>query len=175
MAKKKLLTKQDIQRELLFKINKTKPIAVFLTIFIIVSIPCYILFVINYTDIMLEYRTGVLAGRGHPSLTLFLGPAAIVFLTGVVLNLYYIDLYKAKKGKFKVVEEKLYNKKKELISGYHRVEQKNFLYFRCGKATVEDDVYSYSCVGDRFYVVVLRSRKSPLLVYHTRCYEIEDV
>ena len=170
-VKKQVLTKQDIQRELLIKINKSKPLVVFFTVFTAISIPTYIGFVINYSDIMIEYRTGVLAGRGHPTFGLFLVPIAILFLTVFLLNYYYIDLYKAKKGKFIIFEEKLYDRKRELIRYYRRTTQENSLYFRFGRVAVEDDVYSYSTVGDRFYVVRLRARKTPILVYHTKYYE----
>ena len=171
--KKQVLTKQDIQRELLIKINKSKPLVVFLTVLTAVSILAYIMFVINYTDIMIEYQTGH-TGRGYPPLGLFLGPIVILFFTVFLLNFYYIDLYKAKKGKFTVLEEKLYERKKEMIRYYRRSAQENSLYFRSGRVAVEDDVYSYSTVGDRFYVIVLRSKKAPLLVYHAKYYEIND-
>ena len=171
---KQVITKQDIQRELLIKINKSKPLVLFLTVLTAISIPIYIGFVIDYSDIMIEYRTGHLAGSGYPPLGLFLGPIAILFLTVFLLNYYYIDLYKAKKGKFIVFEEKLYDRKRELIRYYRRTAQENSLYFRSGRVAVDDDVYSYSTVGDHFYVVRLRARKTPLLAYHTKYYEISD-
>ena len=171
-VKKQVLTKQDIQRELLIKINKSKPLVLFLTVLTAIFMPAYIVFVINYSDIMIEYRTGHLAGRGYPPLGLFLGLIAILFLTVFLLNYYYIDLYKAKKGKFIVFEEKLYDRKRELIRYYRRTAQENSLYFRSGRVAVDDDVYSYSTVGDHFYVVRLRARKTPLLAYHTKYYEI---
>lgn len=61
-----------------------------------------------------------------------------------------------------------------MIRYYRRTAQENSLYFRCGRVAVEDDVYSYSTVGDCFYVIVLRSKKAPLLVYHSKYYEITD-
>lgn len=170
--KKQVLAKQDIQRELLIKINKSKTLVVFLTVLTAISIPAYIVFAINYSDIMIEYRTGHLAGSGYPPIGLFLGPTVILFLTGFLLNYYYIDLYRTKKGKFIISEEKLYDRKRELIRYYYRTAQENSLYFRCGRVAVEDNVYSYSTVGDRFYVVRLRARKTPILVYHTKYYEI---
>ncbi|MBQ7968303.1 MAG: hypothetical protein IJ292_00580 [Clostridia bacterium] len=110
--KKQVLTTHDIQRELLIKINKSKSLVVFLTVLTAVLIPAYIMFVINYTDIMIEYHTGHLSGRGYLTLGLFLGPIVILFFTVFLLNYYYIDLYKAKKGKFIISEEKLYERKK---------------------------------------------------------------
>lgn len=173
MEKKKILSKSDIQRELLIKINKSKPLVVFFIVFTAVLIPAYIMFVINFTDIMIEYQTGHLAGRGYPPLELILVPIVILFFTVFLLYHYYI-LFKAKKGKFIISEEKLYERKKEMIRYYRRSAQENSLYFRSGRVAVDDDVYSYSTVGDRFYVVRLRARNTPILVYHTKYYEITD-
>ena len=170
--KKQVLTKQDIQRALLIQINRKKPFAVFLTVLTVAFIPAYIMLVINHTDMMRAYQTGSLAGSGYPLLGLFIGPIVILFFTVFLLNYYYIDLYKAKKGKFIIFEEKLYDRKRELIRYYRRAEQENSLYFRCGRVAVEDNVYSCSAVGDRFYVVILRARKAPLLAYHTKYCEI---
>jgi len=173
-VKKQVLTKQDIQRELLIKINRTKPFFIFLTVLTVVSVPMYVMFVINYAAIMNEYEAGTLAGRGYPPLGLVLTPIVIVLFTVFLLNCYYIDLYNAKKGKFIIYEERLYERKKEMISYYRRVREENSLYFSCGRVAVEDDVYSYSEVGDRFYVVILRAKRVPRLAYHTKYYEISD-
>ena len=122
---------------------------------------------------MIEHRTGHLAGGAFPLLSLFLEPIFILFLTVFLLN-YYIDRYRAKKGKFIISEEKLYNKKREWIRFYRGSAQENSLYFHSGRIAVEDDIYSYSTVGDLFYVIKLRSKKAPLLVYHMKYYEIND-
>ena len=175
MPKKKILSKSDIQHELLVKINKAKPLVVFLTIFTVISIISYIGLAINYTDIMIEYRTERLAGRGYPPFGLFIGPIGILFFIIFLLNFYYIDLYRVKKGKFKVIEEKLYQKEEEWRQYYKHSQQENSLYFRCGRVAVEDDVYSYSSIGDRFYVVILGAKKVPHLVYHTKHYEIDGI
>ena len=45
--KKQLITKNDIRRDLLAKINKAKKLSIFLTIIIAVAIPAYILFIIK--------------------------------------------------------------------------------------------------------------------------------
>jgi len=172
--KKQVLTKQNVQRELLIKINKSKPLVVFLTVLTAASMFAYIMFVINYTNIMNEYQIGHHAGGGYLLFGLFLGPIVILFFIVFLLNYYYIDLYKVKKVKFIILEEKLYERKKELICYYRRTAQENSLYFRSGRVGVEDDVYAYSTVGDCFYVIVLKAKKTPLLVYHAKYYEIND-
>ena len=174
--KKQLITQNDIRRDLLSKINKAKKLSIFLTIIIAVAIPAYILFIINYANIMVEYTDHHLAGRGlHPALGLFIIPIVILFFVIFLLDFYYIDLFKAKKGKFSIIEEKVYQKKKELIFYYRHSEKENSLYFRCGRVSVENQVYSQSNIGDNFYVVVLRTKKAPKLVYHTKYYEIVEL
>ena len=176
MMKKQLITKNDIRRDLLAKINKAKKLSIFLTIIIAVAIPAYILFIINYANITAEYTDYHLAGRGlHPALGLFITPIVILFFVIFLLDFYYIDLFKAKKGKFSIIEEKVYQKKKEQISYYRHSEKENSLYFRCGRVSVENQVYSQSNIGDNFYVVVLRTKKAPKLVYHTKYYEIVEL
>ena len=173
--KKKLITKRDICRDLLVKINKAKKLSVFLTVFTVAAIASYILFVVNYADIMVKYTEGHLAVRGfHPAVGLFIGPILILFFVVFLLDFYYIDLLKAAKGKFAVTEEKLYQQKKEQISCYRYSEKENALYFRRGRVSVEEQVYSQSGIGDNFYVVVLRTKKAPRLAYHTKYYEIEE-
>ena len=92
----------------------------------------------------------------------------IVFL----LNYYYINLYGAKKGKFTVLDEKLCRKNKELRHYYRRFKNENALYFRSGRVAVEEDVFKYSEVDDKFYVVLLSSKKAPFLVYNKKYFEI---
>ena len=100
-------------------------------------------------------------------------PFVILLLTVFLLDFYYVDIYKVKKGKFKIIEEKLYDKQKEQIKYDRRMKIENFLFFHCGRVAVEDQVYAYSNVGDRFFLVVLRNRKDPLLAYHTKYYEAD--
>ena len=175
MVKKQLITKDDIRRDLLAKINEAKKLSIVLTIITAVAIPAYILYVINYADIMVEYTGGHLAGRAfHPALGLFISPIFILFFIVFLLDFYYIDLLKATKGKFLITEEKVYQQKKEQISYYRRSKKENSLYFRCGRVSVENQVYSQSNIGDNFYVIVLRTKKTPKLVYHTKYYEIVE-
>ena len=174
MAKKQILSQSDIQRDLLTKINKRKSSSVFATIIILLGIPAYICLVINYKEILARGNWGHVRYSLPPTVALYVMPFVFLILIIYFLNFYYIDLYKAKKGKFIIVEEKLYERKKEMISYYRCSAQENSLYFRSGRVAVEDDVYSYSTEGDRFYVIVLRSKKDPLLVYHAKYYEIND-
>ncbi len=123
-VKKLTLTRQDIQKELLAKLNKAKGVAILLTVII------------------------------------------------VVLHIYYIDLYNIKKGNFRVTEDKLCQKEKELRRYYKHTENENALYFPCGRVSVEKEVYSYSKIGDEFFVVTLKFKRNPQLVYHGKYYEI---
>lgn len=173
---KQRITRQDIRQALLVKINKAKKLSIFLTIVTVIAIPSYILFILNFANIMVEYTSGHLAGGGvHPAFGLVIGPFVIVFFVLFLLNFYYIDLYKATTGRFLIIEEKLYQKKEELITYYRRTEKENSLYFRNARVPVEDEIYSQSTVGDNFYVIILRAKKVPLLVYNTKYYEIEQL
>lgn len=173
--KKQLITKDDIRRDLLAKINKAKKLSIFLTIITAVSIPAYTWCIINYDDIMFEYTYHHLAGRGlHPAFGLLVTPIVILFLTVFLLDFYYVDLFRTMTGRFLILEEKVYQQKREHISYYRRFEKENALYFRCGRVSVEDQVYSQSNVGDTFYVIVLRTQKAPKLVYNTKYYEIVE-
>ena len=174
MAKKQTLTRQDIQRDLLTKINKRKPVSVFATSVILLGLPAYVFLVINYKEILASDSWGYVRYSLPPAVALFVMPFLFLILIVYFLNFYYIDLYKAKKGEFIIVEEELYQRKKETIHYYRRWVQENSLYFRSGRVAVEDRAYSYSTVGDRFYVVVLRPGKLPLLAYHTKYYELKD-
>ena len=48
--KKQMLTKQDIQRELLVELSKRKALAIWLTAFLFVSIICYVLYIVAYIN-----------------------------------------------------------------------------------------------------------------------------
>ena len=173
--KKQLITKQDIQRDLLVKINKAKKFSLFLTTLTAAAILSYILFIINYADLLAEYTHRHLAGRGlHPAFGLFGMPAVILFFILFLLDFYYIDLFRAKKELFTITEEKLCQKKSEQISYYRRIQEENSLYFQCKRVSVENEVYSQANVGDRFYVILLRANKAPRLVYPAKYYKIEN-
>ena len=177
--KKQTLTKQDIQKELLTKLNKRKGVAIFLTAIVIIGIILYPIHLINYLNgIPLDYTSGVRSTDITPTVAMFVIPLLIIFLVITVFYLYYADLYKIKKGNFEIIENKLCQKDKEWRHYYKNSQKENSLYFRCGRVTVEDDVYSYSNVGDKFYVVILKSKlksKSNLqLVYHTKYYEVKN-
>lgn len=163
MLKKQALTKQVIQKELLSKINKRKALSVWLTAFLFIAIICYVIYLVAYTN------------GGHTDKFFVVSittPFILLFFTVFLLDYYYINLYKSKKGLFNITEEKLCEKEKELVRYYRRTEKENSLYFSCGRVAVPDDVYSYSDVGDLFYIIVLRSKRAPLLVYNKKFYEI---
>ena len=177
--KKQTLTKQDIQKELLTKLNKRKSVAIFLTANVIIGIILYPIHLINYLNgTPFDYTGGVRSPDITPTVAMFVIPLLIIFLVITVFYLYYIDSYKIKKEKFEIIEDKLCQKDKEWRRYYKNSQEENSLYFRCGRVTVEDDVYSYSNVNDKFYLVILKSKfkskSNPRLAYHTKYYEIND-
>ena len=176
--KKQILTKQDIQKELLEKLNRLKGVSIYLTIIIIVGTVLYPIHLIQYlNDTPFDYTGGTRSFDLAPTAALFLMPLLILFFIVIVFYIYYIDLYKIKKGKFEIIEDKVYQKKKEWRRYYRNSQEENSLYFRCGRIAVADRVYLYSDVGDTFYIVMLtsnlKSKKKPRLAYHTKYYETD--
>ena len=175
--KRQALTKQDVQKELLAKLNKRKSISIFLTAIVIIGIILYQIHLINYlNDTPLDYTGGFRSPDLTPTAAMFVMPLLIIFFIAIVFHLYYIDLYKIKKGKFEIIEDTVCQKDKEWRHYYRNTQKENSLYFRCCRVAVEDKVYSYSNVGDKFYVVILKSKlkskNNPQLAYHTKYYEI---
>ncbi len=166
-----MITKQNIQRELLSKLNKRKAVAIWLTAFSFVSIICYVIYVIAYIN-GVNLKNDRLS-FSTPSVALPIGAFIILFFIIFLLRYYYSDLYKIKTRKFEITEERLYQKAIENVSYYRRSEKENALYFRCGRIAVDETVYLYSDIGDSFYIVFLKSKKTPAWIYHTKYYEIE--
>ena len=172
--KKQTLTKQDIQKDLLAKLNKLKGISIFLTVIIIISIILYPSHIINYLNgTPFDYTGGFKSPDLAPAVAMVLMPILILFLIAIVLNMYYIDLYNIKRGNFQIKEEKLCQKEVGLRRYYRHTEKENSLYFRCGRVAVEKEVYSSATIGDMFYVVTLKSKRNPQLAYHAKYYEID--
>ena len=160
--KKQALTKQDVQKELLTKLNKRKSISIFLTAIVIIGIILYPIHLVNYlNEIPLDYTGGFRSPDITPTVAIFVIPFLIIFFAVFVFYLYYMDLYKIKKGKFEIIEDVV-------------CQKENSLYFRCGRVEVEDKVYSYSNVGDKFYIVILKSKSknNPRMAYHMEYYKI---
>ena len=177
--KKQALTKQDIQKELLTKLNKLKGVAIILTAIVIIGIILYPIHLINHLNgTPFDYTGGFRSPDIAPTLAMFDIPLLIIFFVITVFYFYYADLYKIKKGKFEIIEDKLCQKDKEWRHYYRNSQKENSLYFRCGRVAVEDDVYSYSNVNDKFYLVILKSKfkskSNPRLAYHTKYYEINN-
>ena len=177
--KKQTLTRQDIQKELIAKLNKRKSISILLTAIVIIGIILYPIHLINYlNDTPFDYTGGFRSPDLTPTAAMFVIPLLIIAFVVIVFYLYYIDLYKIKKGKFEVIEDTLCQKDKEWRHYYRNTQKENSLYFHCGKVAVEDKVYSYSNVGDKFYIVILKSKfkskNTPHLAYHTNYYEIRN-
>ena len=168
--KKQMLTKQNIQRELLTELNKRKALAIWLTAILFVSIICYVGYIVAYingTDLHNDRLS-----FSVPYVAIPIGAFIILFLAIFLVCYYYLDLYKIKNGKIEFTEDKLYQKTIESVSYYHRTEKENALYFRLGRVVVNKTVYSYSNIGDSFYIVFLKSKKKPAYAYHTKYYEI---
>ena len=171
--KKQTITKQDIQRDLLTLLNKRKSVTVWLAFFLSISILFYIVYAVLYVKGV--YLSPHSLNFVTPTAVMIITPVIILFILGFLLCYYYLKLFDIKSGRFSISKERLSQKGKELKSYYRRVEQENALYFRSGRIVVNDKVYLYSKVDDSFYLVKLKSSKTPFLVYHTNFYEINDV
>ena len=167
--KKQILTKQMIQTELLTKLNQVKRVAIFLTAVTIICIVIYPFHLIGYlTHSPLDYHSSQLS----PVVTMILMPLLILCLIGIVLRIYYIDLYNIKKCNFSISEEKLLQKATEDRHYYKHFEKENALYFDSGRVSVTTVVHSNSTIGDRFYIIFLKSKRYPRLAYPTKQYEL---
>ena len=171
--KKQSITKQDIQRDLLALLNKRKAVTVWLTFFLSISILLYIIYAVLYAkEVYLPPRHLAFVS---PTAVMIIAPVMILLILGFLLCYYYLKFFEIKSGRFSVSKEKLYQKGQEPKNYYRRVEQENALYFRSGRIAVNDKVYLYSKVDDSFYLVKLKSSKTPFFAYHTNFYEINDV
>ena len=160
--KKQILTKQEIQKQLLKEINKSRPLWIFLTVFTSLSIVAY-LFSFTQDD-------------GFSLFWVIAFPLLILFLLIISLRYYWIDLLDAKKGKFRVFKEPLCEKKQEWwYPRYGKPVLKNWLYFRCGILDAPEELYANAKVGDVFYVVVLNTRGSVRLAFQRDLYDIQDM
>ena len=168
--KKQILTKQIIQQALLAKMSKKKTAALFLTFVLLAEIIVGVMYVIAYANGAELKNDRLSFAVPHVSIPVMF--VVILILTFFLLDYYYVDLYKIKRCKFYIVEEKLCEKKKETVKYYRHTEKEKFLCFRCGKVSVEDDVYYCSDIGERFYIIELRANKAPMLAYSTKYYEI---
>ena len=168
--KKQMLTKQDIQRDLLAELNKRKALAIWLTALLFVSIVCYVIYIVAYingVDLKNDRLTFAV-----PYVAIPICAFVILFLAFFLLRYYHLDLFIIKIGKIEITEKKLYQKTIEDVSYYHRTEKENVLYFRQCRVMVNMTVYSYSNIGDPFYIVSLKSKKKPVCAYHMKYYEI---
>ncbi len=172
MVKKQMITKQNIQRELLNNLNKKKAVAIWLTAFFFVSIISYVMYIACIIGI--NSKNDHLSFPIH-SLAIPIGAFVILFFVIFLLRYYYLDLYKIKTSKFEITEERLCQKAIEYVSYYRRSEKENALYFRYGRIAVEETVYLYSNIGDSFYIIFLKSKKTPDFIYHTKYYEIQHI
>ncbi len=147
--------------------------AIYLTVVIIVGIILYPIHLIRYLqDTPFVYTEGFIRSD---IAGIFLIPILLIILIIIALRYYYIDLYRIKKGKFQIIEEKLSQKKQEYVSYYRRSEKENALYFPCGRVAVANETYARSQIGDPFYVVTVTPKSRLRLTYPTKHYEIKDI
>ena len=169
--KKQTITKQDIQKDLLTELNKRRALTIWLTAVLCVSMLLFVAYIIAYVN-----GADFQSDRPFffaPIVAIPVGACVILFLAIFLALYYYLDLYKIKTGKIGITEEKLCQKAIESVSYYRRSEKENALYFPQGRVAVNEKVYSYSNIGDTFYIVFLKSKKRPSCVYHTKYYEID--
>lgn len=173
VVKKQVITEQEIRRELLAKINILKPSFVFLTVCAIIGMVLYPIHLIRYLNgTPFEYDGGLKSPPLAPAAAMILIPILIPILIIafllLALWLYYIPLYKIRKGKFEVIEEPLCTKEKEFRYHPHNSKEEYALYFRHGRIAVQKEIYAHAERGDVFYLVVINGKKDPLLCYHTK-------
>ena len=169
--KKQTITKQNIQEDLLTELNKRRALAIWLTAVLCVSMLLFVAYIIAYVN-----GADFQSDRPFffaPIVAIPVGACVILFLAIFLALYYYLDLYKIKTGKIGITEEKLCQKAIESVSYYRRSEKENALYFPQGRVAVNEKVYSYSNIGDTFYIAFLKSKKRPSCVYHTKYYEID--
>ena len=157
---KHILSKRKIQKLLNSKLKIRKSIAVWLELFLYASL--ILLICIN-----ISLRT-----VSAPVLFLYAVVFSVLFY--FLYKYYYSIKYEVKKGKYVITEEKLMHKDFGIKKYYRHVEKENYLYFQSGRIAVNSKVYSYSNTGDSFYVVKLKSQKSPIAVYSMKYYIWED-
>ena len=169
--KKQIITKQDIQRDLLALLNKRKTVTVWLTAIVSISAFLYVIYVSLYASgIYLPTHSLIFS----PTEVMVIVPIVILLMVGFLVHYYYLKFFEIKNGKFSIIQDKLSHKKRELKKYYRRFEKENTLYFPSGKIAVDDTVYSASKAGDCFYLIKLKSSKAPFFAYHTKNYEIND-
>ena len=188
-VKKQVLTRQDIQKVLLARINKGKVAAIIISVLIIICVILYPIHLINYLNgTPYDYTDSRSIIDFSPTAVMIIFPILMIILIVTLINGYFIDLYKIKKGKFNITEETLWDKEKTTettpiiyysyrIRFFSHSQKFNLLHFPYVSVPVEEDVYKYSRKGDRFYVVTLISKGKPkkknTLAYHMKYYEIK--
>lgn len=176
--KRKLLTRKDIQKDLLAKLNKAKVLVIFFSIIIIFLVILYSIHLINYINgTPFENNHSYRFPSMSESASIFFIPLVIIFFIGIVVNNYFIDLYKIKKGKFTVTEMILWDKETEWVHGYHSFTKENRLHFPYITVVTDEDTYKHARKGERFYVVSIKQKwkqKRNSLAYSTKIYEYKN-
>ena len=168
--KKKTISKKDIQSDIIFSLSKGKTAMTGLSVLLCFFALCYVGYIICYAK-GLDIGTGRFSHALPVAVIIIAGPLLLVPLEVVVFG-HYSRLHKIKVGKFEIVEEKLCSKAEEWHSYYRGSEREKVLYFNSGRIAVTGDVYSYSNIGDIFYLAVINNG-APLMVYSKKFYQME--
>lgn len=169
--KKQILSRQDVQKHMLKKLNTTlwpTVISLILAVVLIIISICF------WSGKSVDNDTY----NNDLAVNMFVVPIMVIILL-CFSSVYFVNLYKIKRGKFAVISDTLDCKRNEIVfAGKHHSKLENVIYFTCGRLAVSKEVCEYSEEGDDFYVVTLYSkilsRHIPWLAYHTKYYVIND-
>ena len=166
MVKQQKMSRRDVQKDLLKKMNAHKSSIIFFTGFVaLMAVALAVAWLRLDQWRRLDWKTVA---------AVLIMPCGIAVFSYFVIRFYYLKLYKIKKGRFEVTREKLCDKKREWVHHRYYSREENMLYFRGGRIAVDAEVFANACKGDEFYVVTLRGERCPFLVYHGKYYEIAE-
>lgn len=174
---KTVLTKEAVQKELLLQLRSGRSLAIagiFALVFILIP-GAVAFFPLAMRDISGTYLI---------KLTLALIADIILsVMLCVICYRYFSKLYKAKKGRFSIVKDRMVSKKEKYEIRYkHMVLYKKFYFYFYGQYVIpkaDEDIFGQYDRGDQFYLVVYNFKKSnsrptPVLIYSTQTYEWEE-
>lgn len=170
------LTYQSIQKDLGAKINRKRSLAVFLTVFTLIGIFGVVWAALN-PDVFVSQSFQNSRGEFgflFPTIRLVFGGTILLLFVIFLWRYYYADLWKAKTGRFFVVEERLLEKRKGLFNYYRNHPEEYYLCFPCGAVWVEKVEFSFCSEGERFYVVCLNGSSKLRLAYSAERYALHE-
>ena len=97
-VKKQIITKQDIQRDLLALLNKRKTVTVSLTAIVSIFALLYVIYVSLYANgIYLPTHSLIFS----PTEVMVIVPIVILLMVGFLVCYYYLKFFEIKNGKFR--------------------------------------------------------------------------